>query len=1360
MQWIREHAKPLVVRANVVRRALIWLKEHNPLYAEVQLNHEVLNSIEEQGGLPYHVEYADDDKMSTACISSYTPHVRDDSPMVNTHCPEIPFENVILTDFDEAATPNDMRAAALRHLQNGKAFLMYGHSPAPEREYHNPKLFPSLYPTLFPYGEGGFDDNRRHPIISMKAQAHHFLNIADNRFRVHPSFIFSVFNVLQRREVVQRTSMRVGLSSFQSKAQVYARLQPESIQRVADQFEKGDTNFIHQDEKDVLQLMRDVHLVNSTVMGSGAARLKMRNEIRALIATLGAPSFFITINPADVYNPVLKLLAGDEIDIDNLLPEHVPNYHQQSILIARDPVLAARFFDIYMKAFFSAVLRVDHTHGNDITPSILGVTKGYYGIVEAQGRGSLHCHMLVWLEGGLCPTEIRERILADPDGLFEKTLISYIEENIYTAVPEDPGDVPDVPSSRHHPCSVRPVLPRDSESPEIYDLRQRKDLFNLTTQCQIHRHNAGCYKNSTGAQKVCRFNLDEAKRIERTSIDRETGEINFRCLDGMVNQYNMALLEMLRCNMDIKFIGSGHSALAVLYYITDYISKTQLKTHTAYNALEMALNRLNEFGTTNESDDVRSPKLLLKCANAIISKQELSAQQVASYLLDNGDHYTSHRFKEFYWKSYENYVLHCIANDPALRDTMDTDLDITATHSTNESPRTTAMLDSPNTDPESDDDVHSESFGERVLMDPLVQCNESVTVSVDKHGHLVPKANHVAHYVYRPAVMKDMCLWDFLSFTDVIRCRTRTKPVSSDDEDSSDGSSDDSSDDDDTEDLLLDGSQSSFTEAIFHATLASSNWKFLTMHPSSKTHQLHILKPQDMLVLIPTGPPIPRRDRPEDHEAYCRLMLIFFKPWTSPTDLKTRGLSWSDCYDEFVQSEDILYEHFQIMKNLQFLHECRDSRDRESVRRRLSKELQGLTSIEATDIDHVDTDLSGSPDHIAFRDMEEQHAELLRDILRHQAANDGNILECLTALSLGQLSSHVNPAPPADVSSRANDEELVNLASADNDIQIREWKALYTTRRKTVKLSLQQNDEASHSRTNTSAALSLTGINQLNLNDFDVQSLAHSGAPSSEPGSSSHANDIPPSFESICDAICAHWTLNRDQRRAFNIVAKHVNSGKSEKPLTMVLSGPAGSGKSQVIKALRQLFEVRRENRRFRVASYMGIAANNVAGLTLHSALNIVPGSRLANDSSEELMYMWMGVDYLFIDEMSMISCEFLYTISSILCRATGRKEPFGGLSVIFAGDMAQLPPVAETRLYAYLDPSANPGSDKFQQKVKGRLLWMSISIVVVLHRINRQSGDENARFVELLNRLRVGECNGSDYRLLESRVISPSLLR
>ncbi len=67
-----------------------------------------------------------------------------------------------------------------------------------------------------------------------------------------------------------------------------------------------------------------------------------------------------------------------------------------------------------MKAFFQHLLAFD-PRMNNIDGGVLGRVKGYYGCVEAQGRGTLHCHMLIWLDGSLDPQEIRDRIGRDGD---------------------------------------------------------------------------------------------------------------------------------------------------------------------------------------------------------------------------------------------------------------------------------------------------------------------------------------------------------------------------------------------------------------------------------------------------------------------------------------------------------------------------------------------------------------------------------------------------------------------------------------------------------------------------------------------------------------------------------------------------------------------------------------------------------------------------------------------------------------------------------------------------------------------------------------------------------------------------------
>lgn len=73
--------------------------------------------------------------------------------------------------------------------------------------------------------------------------------------------------------------------------------------------------------------------------------------------------------------------------------------------------------------------------------------------------------------------------------------------------------------------------------------------------------------------------------------------------------------------MNIKFIGSGPSAKAVLYYITDYISKSQLKSHVAFAALELAVKKLDNEDNNEDDLTIKAKKLLQKW---IISKGQRS----------------------------------------------------------------------------------------------------------------------------------------------------------------------------------------------------------------------------------------------------------------------------------------------------------------------------------------------------------------------------------------------------------------------------------------------------------------------------------------------------------------------------------------------------------------------------------------------------------------------------------------------------------------------------------------------------------------------------------------------------------------
>ncbi|KAJ7459326.1 hypothetical protein FB451DRAFT_970033, partial [Mycena latifolia] len=134
--------------------------------------------------------------------------------------------------------------------------------------------------------------------------------------------------------------------------------------------------------------------------------------------------------------------------------------------------------------------------------------------------------------------------------------------------------------------------------------------------------------------------------------------------------------------------------------------------------------------------------------------------------------------------------------------------------------------------------------------------------------------------------------------------------------------------------------------------------------------------------------------------------------------------------------------------------------------------------------------------------------------------------------------------------------------------------------------------------------------------------------------------------------VIKHHELNSEQARAFSIVACHSQS-EQDKPLCMYLGGPGGTGKSRVINALQDFFVDRGKARRFRLASFTGVAACNISGMTLHAGLMLggetFRSGPLSAKAKRELMAMWEGVDFLFIDEISMVGCTLLYEISQAL---------------------------------------------------------------------------------------------------------------
>ena len=230
------------------------------------------------------------------------------------------------------------------------------------------------------------------------------------------------------------------------------------------------------------------------------------------------------------------------------------------------------------------------------------------------------------------------------------------------------------------------------------------------------------------------------------------------------------------------------------------------------------------------------------------------------------------------------------------------------------------------------------------------------------------------------------------------------------------------------------------------------------------------------------------------------------------------------------------------------------------------------------------------------------------------------------------------------------------------------------------------------------------------------------------------------------DLIAQEFSLGKDQMIAFRIVTDHsLGHGKFGPQLQMGVFGEGGTGKSRLIEAIRAWFTCIGREGELAVTAMTGVAARNIKGVTVHSSLAIPPQessdecwTRRISDKKEE---EWKQQRYLIVDEISMMSCKLITKIHVQLGKAKSNcNDDFGGVNILFLGDMLQLPVVSNYPLYV-----------RHPQWEKGHELWRSLNAVIILDQQMRQA--EDPVYAELLGRLRVHAPTQQDIELLQSRI-------
>lgn len=209
----------------------------------------------------------------------------------------------------------------------------------------------------------------------------------------------------------------------------------------------------------------------------------------------------------------------------------------------------------------------------------------------------------------------------------------------------------------------------------------------------------------------------------------------------------------------------------------------------------------------------------------------------------------------------------------------------------------------------------------------------------------------------------------------------------------------------------------------------------------------------------------------------------------------------------------------------------------------------------------------------------------------------------------------------------------------------------------------------------------------------------------------------------------------------------------------LFLTGKAGTGKTTFLKFIR-------ENcfKKLAVVAPTGVAAINAGGVTIHSFFQLPFGMYLQThpsawgevDTSIYNENQLLGklhlsapkrelireLDLLIIDEVSMVRADLLDAIDTVL-RSVRRRhhDPFGGVQMLYIGDLFQLPPVIKDKERELFD-SAYESPFFFDAKA----LETAPPLFIELKKIYRQK-DEH--FIRILNHVRNSTCTEEDLNTL-----------
>ena len=554
--------------------ALKWLKENNDDYRSIEID---ADAVLPDDGVPDNLLYCNENENENLAkfVNENAEEIVDtEGPTVGPTVDTISSSTVIPESVEQEREVDGIRKLIEDTKLSVTPWPARGEQPV--NDFNTVRLFSKAFPTLFPTGKGDPTDPSYGETVEVeKAEAIQYLfHYTDPRFAQHPRFRYFCFNMLQRHRAVSST--KVFIKKKNEKV-------PKTVEELKDLIRQENT-----------EILNSLQRFCANIRGTQGWKYSRRRDLLRMIENVGVPQFFLTISAAD--NQWEKL--------QSLLSQYDGRGKSPCENVINNPGFCTTYFDLLLENTIQNVLK-----------PYLNV-EDYWFIYEWQGRGSIHCHGLVW-----CDLPIP----SDHD-LFKDYL-----DTVITAVNPFLEEDDDRKFVHRHfkPEKARDLKIHPSSEPPKTEMCN-DDIGRLVNTVQRHTKcsTTTCLK-TVNKKVICKAKFPKPLRKSSEFVvpedkpdDPENHVFEPRRNDNWVNAYNPFVLSLVRSNIDIKYIDS-------LRQLVDYLVKYVAKMEPSSEDLQSLVSNFSTYSTNTTSAE----KVYTRIMTKMVAQRDYSAQEVMHYIL-------------------------------------------------------------------------------------------------------------------------------------------------------------------------------------------------------------------------------------------------------------------------------------------------------------------------------------------------------------------------------------------------------------------------------------------------------------------------------------------------------------------------------------------------------------------------------------------------------------------------------------------------------------------------------------------------------------------------------------------------------